>query len=124
MMRSLSTRALGQPSETKLTFGARISSIVWGSGGVPLPGELTGGAANCKARAAGLHLPAGLPACTCRPDRQSVGSRIQPAGPTRMTLIINNHDVEQVLTMEMTLDALEKSYLALVTGEAVCRPRI
>ena len=41
-----------------------------------------------------------------------------------MTLIINNHDVEQVLTMEMTLDALEESYLALVTGEAVCRPRI
>ncbi len=30
-----------------------------------------------------------------------------------MTLIINNHDVEQVLTMEMTLEALEESYLAL-----------
>jgi alanine dehydrogenase len=41
-----------------------------------------------------------------------------------MTLIINNHDVEQVLTMEMTLDALEESYLALAAGEAVCRPRI
>jgi alanine dehydrogenase len=41
-----------------------------------------------------------------------------------MTLMINNHDVEQVLTMEMTLDALEESYLALVTGAAVCRPRI
>jgi ornithine cyclodeaminase/alanine dehydrogenase-like protein (mu-crystallin family) len=41
-----------------------------------------------------------------------------------MTLIINNHDVEQVLTMEMTLAALEDSYLALATGEAVCRPRI
>ncbi len=41
-----------------------------------------------------------------------------------MTLIINNHDVEQVLTMEMTLEALEESYLALATGEAVCRPRI
>src|SRR4051812_7334095 len=41
-----------------------------------------------------------------------------------MTLIINNHDVEQVLTMEMTLDALEESYLALATREAVCRPRI
>jgi len=41
-----------------------------------------------------------------------------------MTLIINNHDVEQVLTMEMTLDALEESYLALAAREAVCRPRI
>ena len=41
-----------------------------------------------------------------------------------MTLIINNDDVAQVLTMEDTLDALEESYLALVTKEAVCRPRI
>jgi alanine dehydrogenase len=41
-----------------------------------------------------------------------------------MTLIINKHDVEQVLTMEMTLDALEESYLALAAREAVCRPRI
>ena len=32
MMRSLSTSAFGQPSETKLTFGARISSIVSGLG--------------------------------------------------------------------------------------------
>ena len=29
-----------------------------------------------------------------------------------MTLIINNHDVEKLLTMEMTLEALEESYLA------------
>jgi len=41
-----------------------------------------------------------------------------------MTLIINNHDVEQVLTMEATIAALEKSYKDLATGEAVCRPRI
>ena len=41
-----------------------------------------------------------------------------------MTLIINNHDVEQVLTMEDTLAALEESYLALAKQEAVCRPRI
>ncbi len=41
-----------------------------------------------------------------------------------MTLIINNHEVEQVLTMETTLAALEESYLALATKEAVCRPRI
>jgi alanine dehydrogenase len=41
-----------------------------------------------------------------------------------MTLIINNADVEKVLTMELTLDALEKSYLDLAAGEAVCRPRI
>ena len=41
-----------------------------------------------------------------------------------MTLIINNAEVERVLTMEMTLEALEESYLALAAGEAVCRPRI
>jgi ornithine cyclodeaminase/alanine dehydrogenase-like protein (mu-crystallin family) len=41
-----------------------------------------------------------------------------------MTLIINNRDVEQVLTMEDTLAALEEAYLALARQEAVCRPRI
>src|SRR5438309_9654132 len=41
-----------------------------------------------------------------------------------MTLIINNAEVERVLTMELTLAALEKSYLDLAAGEAVCRPRI
>ena len=41
-----------------------------------------------------------------------------------MTLIINNKEVEQVLTMEDTIAALEKSYLQLAVGEAVCRPRI
>jgi ornithine cyclodeaminase/alanine dehydrogenase-like protein (mu-crystallin family) len=41
-----------------------------------------------------------------------------------MTLIINNHDVEQVLTMETTIAALEESYRNLAIGEAVCRPRI
>lgn len=41
-----------------------------------------------------------------------------------MTLIINNHEVETVLTMEATIAALEESYLNLAKGEAVCRPRI
>src|SRR5947199_615776 len=41
-----------------------------------------------------------------------------------MTLIINNHDVKQVLTREDTLAALEQSYLQLAAREAVCRPRI
>jgi alanine dehydrogenase len=41
-----------------------------------------------------------------------------------MTLIINNHDVQQLLTMEETIAALEKSYLQLAVQEAVCRPRI
>src|SRR5260370_31743763 len=41
-----------------------------------------------------------------------------------MTFRINNHDVEQVLTMEDTLEALERSYLQLAAREAVCRPRI
>ena len=41
-----------------------------------------------------------------------------------MTLFLNNRDVEQVLTMADTMDALEKSYLDIVAKEAVCRPRI
>ena len=41
-----------------------------------------------------------------------------------MTLIIDNTIVERVLTMEMTLEALEASYLARARREAVCRPRI
>lgn len=41
-----------------------------------------------------------------------------------MTLIINNDDVSKVLTMEDTIDALERSYLNLAKGEATCRPRI
>src|ERR1041385_1130528 len=41
-----------------------------------------------------------------------------------MTLIINNQEVERLLTMEDTIAALEQSYLALAAGEAVCRPRI
>src|SRR5579883_2520914 len=41
-----------------------------------------------------------------------------------MTLIINNADVAKVLTMEITLEALEESYLALAARTAVCRPRI
>ncbi|HET7680780.1 MAG TPA: hypothetical protein VFK79_11680 [Xanthobacteraceae bacterium] len=41
-----------------------------------------------------------------------------------MTLIINNHEVEKVLTMETTIAALEESYKNLAIGEAVCRPRI
>ncbi|HEU0069869.1 MAG TPA: ornithine cyclodeaminase family protein [Alphaproteobacteria bacterium] len=41
-----------------------------------------------------------------------------------MTLIINNDDVTKLLTMEMTIDALEDAYKRLVTKESVCRPRI
>lgn len=41
-----------------------------------------------------------------------------------MTLLINNDDVKQVLTMPMTMAALEDAYLDLTRGEAVCRPRI
>ena len=39
-------------------------------------------------------------------------------------LIVSNADVEKVLTMPATLAALEKAYLDLAAGEAVCRPRI
>ncbi|MBM4264529.1 MAG: ornithine cyclodeaminase family protein [Deltaproteobacteria bacterium] len=41
-----------------------------------------------------------------------------------MTLIINNNEVEKLLTMEDTIAALEQGYLQLAAGEAVCRPRI
>jgi ornithine cyclodeaminase/alanine dehydrogenase-like protein (mu-crystallin family) len=41
-----------------------------------------------------------------------------------MTLIINNDDVAALLTMEATIEALERSYLDLASGEATCRPRI
>jgi ornithine cyclodeaminase/alanine dehydrogenase-like protein (mu-crystallin family) len=41
-----------------------------------------------------------------------------------MTLFLNNDDVKQLLTMEMTLEALEKSYTQMIHGVAVCRPRI
>lgn len=41
-----------------------------------------------------------------------------------MTLLLNNDDMQRVLTAEMTVQALEASYRQLIEGEAVCRPRI
>ncbi|SRR6266511_3463349 len=41
-----------------------------------------------------------------------------------MTLILNNDDVKQVLTMEITMNALDQAYRELTRREAVCRPRI
>jgi alanine dehydrogenase len=41
-----------------------------------------------------------------------------------MTLIINNDDVASLLTIEDTIEALERSYRDLAAGEATCRPRI
>ena len=41
-----------------------------------------------------------------------------------MTLLINNDEVHQVLTMSMTMDALEEAYRQQALGDAVCRPRI
>ncbi len=41
-----------------------------------------------------------------------------------MTLILNNNDVKEVLTMERTMQALGKAYQQIAKGEAVCRPRI
>src|SRR6266536_1781324 len=41
-----------------------------------------------------------------------------------MTLILNNDDVKQVLTMEITMNALDQAYRELSRREAVCRPRI
>ncbi len=41
-----------------------------------------------------------------------------------MTLFINNEIVAEVLTMQDTIDVLEKAYRDLAHGEAVCRPRV
>jgi alanine dehydrogenase len=41
-----------------------------------------------------------------------------------MTLILNNDDVQSVLTMEVTMKALDQAYGELTRQEAVCRPRI
>ena len=41
-----------------------------------------------------------------------------------MTLFLNNDDVKSVLTMEITIKALEESYVRMINGTAVCRPRI
>ena len=41
-----------------------------------------------------------------------------------MTLFINNEVVAEVLTMQDTIDVLEKAYRDLADGEAVCRPRV
>jgi ornithine cyclodeaminase/alanine dehydrogenase-like protein (mu-crystallin family) len=41
-----------------------------------------------------------------------------------MTLILNNDDVRSLLTMEITMKALEEAYGEVARGEGVCRPRI
>ena len=41
-----------------------------------------------------------------------------------MTLILNNDDVKSVLTMDVTMRALETAYQQIARREAVCRPRI
>lgn len=41
-----------------------------------------------------------------------------------MTLLLNNAVIQQVLTAEMTINALEISYRQLIDKTAVCRPRI
>jgi ornithine cyclodeaminase/alanine dehydrogenase-like protein (mu-crystallin family) len=41
-----------------------------------------------------------------------------------MTWFLNNDDIASVLTMQDTVDALERAYQELARGEAVCRPRI
>src|SRR5215472_10033012 len=46
------------------------------------------------------------------------------AGGAAMTLIINNADVAKLLTIEITMAALEESYRNLAIGEAICRPRV
>jgi len=41
-----------------------------------------------------------------------------------MTLILNNEDVKSVLTMEITMEALDRAYREVARQEAVCRLRI
>lgn len=38
-------------------------------------------------------------------------------------LFLNNDHVKELLTIEMTMDALGKSYTQMIKGEGVCRPR-
>jgi alanine dehydrogenase len=45
-------------------------------------------------------------------------------GMMRMALFLHNDDVKELLTMDMTIDALEDAYTLMSTGQAVCRPRI
>jgi ornithine cyclodeaminase/alanine dehydrogenase-like protein (mu-crystallin family) len=41
-----------------------------------------------------------------------------------LTLLIDNDEVRAVLTMDVTMRALDEAYRRLAAGEAVCRPRI
>src|SRR3954447_3065420 len=41
-----------------------------------------------------------------------------------MTLLLNNDDVRRLLTMQMTMEALEDAYHQLVRRDAICRPGI
>ncbi len=41
-----------------------------------------------------------------------------------MTLLLNNADIQRVLTPQMTRDALDMAYRQLAVGEGVCRPRM
>lgn len=41
-----------------------------------------------------------------------------------MALLLNNDDVRSVLTMKIRFKALEESYVRMIKGEAVRRPRI
>lgn len=41
-----------------------------------------------------------------------------------MALLLNNNDIQRVLTAQMTREALQLAYRDLVSGEGVCRPRI
>ncbi len=41
-----------------------------------------------------------------------------------MTLLLDNEDVRAVLTMDVTMRALDEAYTRLAAGGAVCRPRI
>lgn len=41
-----------------------------------------------------------------------------------MALLINNHEIEQVLDMRTCIDAIEDGVKEYYRGDAVCRPRI
>ena len=41
-----------------------------------------------------------------------------------MALLLNDDDIRRVLTVQMTREALQVAYRDLLSGEAVCRPRI
>ena len=55
---------------------------------------------------------------------KKIAGTIAATEDTDVTLFLNNDDVKGLLTMKITMEALETSYVQMIQGEGVCRPRI